>query len=83
MGRSEEAERLALEAVALAEETRDFPLLRGDALLDLGEVLIAIGRRQAAVGPIEKALSLHERKGNVVSASAARRRLAEIQREDN
>jgi tetratricopeptide (TPR) repeat protein len=83
MGQSEEAERLALEAVALAEETRDFPLLRGDALLDLGEVLITIGRRQAAVGPIEKALALHERKGNVVSAEAAHRRLAEIQREDN
>jgi DNA-binding SARP family transcriptional activator len=82
MGQSEEAERLALEAVALAEATQDFPLLRGDALLDLGEVLIAIGRRQAAVGPIEKALSLHEQKGNVVSASAARRRLAEIHQED-
>jgi predicted ATPase/DNA-binding SARP family transcriptional activator len=83
MGESDEAERLALEAVALAEETPDFSLLRGDALLDLGEVLVAIGRRQAALGPIQKAVSLYEQKGNVVSATAARERLAEIQeRED-
>jgi tetratricopeptide (TPR) repeat protein len=79
MGESDEAERLALEAVALAEETPDFSLLRGDALLDLGEVLVAIGRRQAALGPIQKAVSLYEQKGNVASATAARERLAEIQ----
>jgi DNA-binding SARP family transcriptional activator len=83
MGEPNEAERLALEAVALADQTPDFVPLRGDALLDLGEVLIAIGRRPAALGPIEKALALHERKGNVVSASIARKRLAEIQQEDD
>jgi DNA-binding SARP family transcriptional activator/tetratricopeptide (TPR) repeat protein len=82
MGESEEGERLAREAVALADQTPDFLLLRGDALLDLGEVLVAIGRRAAAVGPIEKALRLYEQKGNVVSASAARKRLAEIQERD-
>jgi predicted ATPase len=78
IGEPEEGERLALEAVALAEQTPDFLLLRGDALLDLGEVLVAIGRQAAAVGPIEKALRLYEQKGNVVSASAARKRLDEI-----
>jgi hypothetical protein len=63
MGESEEAERLALEAVALAEETPDFPLLRGDALLDLGEVLIAIGLRSAALGPIVKSSLAARAKG--------------------
>jgi tetratricopeptide (TPR) repeat protein len=78
-GESEEGERLAREAVSLAEETPDFLLLRGDALLDLAEVLVATGRPTEAVPAIEKALQLYERKGNVVSASAARGRLAQIQ----
>jgi tetratricopeptide (TPR) repeat protein len=78
MGEPEQGERLAREAVALAEETPDFLLLRGDALLDLGEVLITIGHRAAAVPAIEKALQLYEQKGNVVSARAARGRLAEL-----
>jgi tetratricopeptide (TPR) repeat protein len=75
-GQAEEGERLAREAVALAEGTPDFLLLRADALLDLAEVLAAGGAQEAAVEPIKKALELYERKGNVVSASAARRRLA-------
>ena len=78
LGESDEGERLAREAVVLAEETPDFLLLRGDALLDLAEVLVAAGRPAAAVPAIEKALRLYERKGNVVSASAARARLTQI-----
>ena len=77
-GESEEGERLAREAVVLAEETPDFLLLRADALLDLAEVLVATGRHAAAVRPIEEALELYERKGNVVSASTARELLARI-----
>jgi predicted ATPase/DNA-binding SARP family transcriptional activator len=77
-GESEESERLAREAVVLAAETPDFLLLRGDALLDLADVLAATGQQAAAVPAIENAIQLYERKGNVVSASAARERLAEI-----
>jgi tetratricopeptide (TPR) repeat protein len=83
MGEPDEAERLALEAVALAEQTPDFSLLRGDALLDLGEVLIANGRPRAAVEPIETAARLYDQKGNVVSSKAARQRLAAIRETDN
>jgi Flp pilus assembly protein TadD len=78
MGEPDEAERLALEAVALTEQTPDFSLLRGDALLDLGEVLIANGQPRAAVDPIEAAVRLYEHKGNVVSSNTARQRLAAI-----
>ena len=80
-GDVEAAERLAREAVALAEETPDFLLLRGDAVLDLGEVLAATRERPAAVGATEEALELYERKGNVVSASAARRRLTQLEKD--
>jgi hypothetical protein len=38
-------------------------------------VLAAGSRPAAAVGAIEKAVELYERKGNVISASVARRRL--------
>jgi len=79
MGDPDEAERLAREAVVLAEGIPDFLLLSADALLDLGEVLAAIGRRPAAIPAIEKALQLYEQKGNVVSAATARTRLAQGQ----
>lgn len=77
-GAADDGERLAREAVALAEGTPDFVHLRADALLDLGEVLAAGSAEAGAAGPIEKALELYERKGNVVSAAVARRRLAEL-----
>jgi predicted ATPase/DNA-binding SARP family transcriptional activator len=77
-GDVDEGERLAREAVALAEGTPDFLLLRADALSDLAEVLAARGDAAPAVQPLEKALELYEQKGNVVSASAARRRLADL-----
>jgi predicted ATPase/DNA-binding SARP family transcriptional activator len=75
------AERLAREGVALAEETPDFLLLRADALLDLGEVLATTGDRAGAVEATEEALELYERKGNVVSAAAARERLTELEKD--
>ena len=78
-GDVEAAERVAREAVALAEETPDFLLLRGDALLDLGEVLAATADRAAAGAATAEALRLYEQKGNVVSAAAARRRLTQLE----
>jgi predicted ATPase/DNA-binding SARP family transcriptional activator len=78
-GQSEEAERLAREAVELSEETPEFLPLRGDALLDSAEVLAAVGRPEEAAAAAEQALALYERKGNVVSAAAARRRLEQAQ----
>jgi tetratricopeptide (TPR) repeat protein len=70
-GDLEQAEALAREAVALAAET-DFLVLRGDALMDLAEVLRAAGRETDAVPFVEQALELYEQKGNVVAAERAR-----------
>jgi predicted ATPase/class 3 adenylate cyclase len=67
----QQAELLAQEAVALAQETDGLDL-HGDALLDLAEVLRASGRPSDAVAAAERALSLYERKGNLVSAARAR-----------
>jgi predicted ATPase len=61
-GEQEEAERLAREAVDLAEET-DFPVLRADALLVLAEL---------TGGDPAPAIRLYEEKGNVVAAERAR-----------
>jgi class 3 adenylate cyclase/tetratricopeptide (TPR) repeat protein len=81
IGHPHEAERLARVAVMRAERTPDLLLLRGDAHLDLAEVLVATDQQPAAAPPIETALKLYKRKGNVVSASVARARLAERQRD--
>lgn len=70
-GQGEEAERLAREAVTLAERT-DFLDLRGEALMDLAEVLRLAGRSAEADRASHRALRLFERKGNVVSAERAR-----------
>jgi len=69
-GRHQEAERLAREAVALAERT-DWPSDHGDALLDLGEVLFAAGRRDEAESSVREALAFFREKGNVVAAARA------------
>jgi predicted ATPase/DNA-binding SARP family transcriptional activator len=70
-GDPEPAEALAREAVAIAAET-DFLVLRGDALMDLAEVLRPAGRETDAVPLVEQALELYEQKGNVVAAERAR-----------
>ncbi len=70
-----EGERLAREAVALAEQT-DMLSAHGDALMDLAEVLALAGKDPRA--ELEQALALYERKGNLVMADRARARLAEL-----
>ncbi|HEX3687909.1 MAG TPA: BTAD domain-containing putative transcriptional regulator [Gaiellaceae bacterium] len=70
-GELDAAERLAREAVSLAERT-DFLNLHGNALMDLATVLRQ-GRRLAdAAAAAEAANALYERKGNLVSAEEAR-----------
>ena len=59
-----EAERLAREAVAIAEQT-DALNYQGDALCDLAEVLAAADRRDEASQALEQALERYERKKNL------------------
>ena len=75
-GKGAEAERLALEAVSLAEAT-DILNWHANALADLGEVYLLSGRSEEAREPLERALALYERKGNIVAAGRARARLAD------
>jgi DNA-binding SARP family transcriptional activator len=69
-----EAEALARNAVALAEQT-DLLNQHGDALLDLAAVLDAAGRTREGQAAVSQALLLYWRKGNLLTAEDARRRL--------
>ena len=70
-----EAERLARQAVALAERT-DFLNHRGEALVVLGRVLARQERADEANAAFAEAVSLYERKGNLVAATQLRGDLA-------
>jgi tetratricopeptide (TPR) repeat protein len=72
-----EAERLAREAVAIGTQT-DMIDAQGDAYSDLAEVLWLSGRLDMTSKTLHQALACYERKGNLVSADRARRRLAEL-----
>jgi tetratricopeptide (TPR) repeat protein len=74
----EAAEQLAREAVRIVEPT-DWLNLRGDALVDLAEVLRLAGRPAEARAPLEEAIRLFEQKGNVVAEQRARVTLGELQ----
>lgn len=76
-GRAEPGERLAREAVDMAEGT-DSLTLRADALSDLGEVLRLAGRPGDATAAVAEAVALYEKKGDVASAERARRRLSRL-----
>jgi DNA-binding SARP family transcriptional activator len=67
-GRCEEGEALAREAVALAEPT-DLLLHRGDAMLDLAEVLRSCQRPEESDHAARTALELYELKGNLAAAA--------------
>jgi tetratricopeptide (TPR) repeat protein len=77
-GDSAEAERLAREAVAIADET-DSLNGQADVYADLAEVLALDGRNEDAAAALEQALERYERKGNVVSTQRTQTRLAELQ----
>jgi DNA-binding SARP family transcriptional activator len=70
-GELDAAERLAREAVSLAEQT-DFLNLHGNALMDLATVLRHGRRLEGAAAAADAANALYERKGNLVSAEEAR-----------
>ena len=70
-GRIEEAETLARGAVALVAPT-DLLSHHGDAMLDLAEVLRAIHPLTSITASVQAALSLYEKKGNVIGAARAR-----------
>jgi tetratricopeptide (TPR) repeat protein len=73
-GEQAESERMAREAVAIAEQTEMLDG-QGDAYADLGEVLALGGREKEAVEALEEALARYERKGNLVMAERTRLRL--------
>jgi tetratricopeptide (TPR) repeat protein len=74
-GDGEQAERLAREAVALAERT-DHLEEHADALMTLAEVLRRAGRAAEAAPALQEALRLCEQKGNTVLAPRARAALS-------
>jgi class 3 adenylate cyclase/tetratricopeptide (TPR) repeat protein len=76
-GDHERAERLADEAVALADDT-DMLNWQGSAHCALADVYMFAGRSAEARGHLERAVSLYERKGNVVAARRAREVLANV-----
>jgi class 3 adenylate cyclase/tetratricopeptide (TPR) repeat protein len=76
-GERVDAERLAREAVAIAEET-DKTDWCATAHADLAEVLELAGEPEQAAAALERALALYERKGNLVLAQRTRARLQEL-----
>jgi class 3 adenylate cyclase/tetratricopeptide (TPR) repeat protein len=78
-GESHEAERLALEAVALAQGT-DWLNLQGDAQMALADVLRLAGRADDATEAARQAFERYERKGNIVAADWARDMLRKLSR---
>jgi tetratricopeptide (TPR) repeat protein len=76
-GEHRRAERLAGEAVALAEDT-DMVNFHADALVDSAEISALAGRKEDACLQLGRALVLYEPKGNLVAAASARRELERL-----
>jgi class 3 adenylate cyclase/tetratricopeptide (TPR) repeat protein len=74
--RTDGAQTMALEAVRFARRS-DAPVLLGNALMDLSEVLTRAGKRDQAEAAMREAVDLYDAKGNLVSAARARRLLAQ------
>ena len=79
-GDVDEALRLAKEAVAIVAPT-DWLNTRGDALLDLAEVLELAERPDEAAPVLAEALHLYQQKGNIVAAEKAEQLLAQLREE--
>jgi tetratricopeptide (TPR) repeat protein len=73
-GEVAEAERLAREAVEIAERT-DALNDQGDALCDLAQVLAAAGRTNEAADALEQALERYERKKNLAMVAQVKPKL--------
>ena len=80
-GNLEDAERVAREGVAIAADTDDLTGQAGTQT-SLAEVLIRAGRGDEAITALRAAVDASERKGDVVSAKAARARIAGLERSD-
>jgi class 3 adenylate cyclase/tetratricopeptide (TPR) repeat protein len=78
-GEHAEAERLAREAVEIAERT-DGLNNQGDALCDLAEVLAAAGRGGEAAEVLAQALERYERKKNLAMVAQVRAKLEELRK---
>jgi len=76
-GDATEAERLALEAVAIGDETQMLDA-QADAYADLGEVLAREARSDEAGAALGQAIARYERKENLVMVERTRSRLAEL-----
>jgi class 3 adenylate cyclase/tetratricopeptide (TPR) repeat protein len=79
-GEHDEAERLAREAVDIAETTEDLGS-KAESRADLGEVLALAGRPQEAAEALEEALARFEAKENLVMANRMRERLEVLRAE--
>jgi tetratricopeptide (TPR) repeat protein len=73
----DDAVTFARSAVAAAHHT-DWLNLQGDALMDLGDVLLRDDSRDEARGAFEDAEDRYERKGNLISARTAERAMAHV-----
>ena len=76
-GEHVEAERLAREAVAIAERT-DALNGQGEALCDLAETLAAAGRPTRPRAALEQALDRYERKKNLAMVAQVKPKLEEL-----
>ncbi len=76
-GANVEAERLARDAVAIADGTDKIDWC-ANAYADLAEVLVLADEPAEAGAALERALALYERKGNLVLAERSRARLSEL-----
>ena len=77
-GDHEEAERLAREAVAIAEPI-DMPTEQAKTHSTLAEVLAASGRSREAIDQLNRALQFSRAKGDLVSSRKTEARIAEFQ----
>jgi class 3 adenylate cyclase/tetratricopeptide (TPR) repeat protein len=77
MGRVEEGERLAREAVGIAERT-DFGW-HGDVFMDLAEVLRLAGKTDEALAASRRALKLYEEKGTVPMIARTKALITEME----
>jgi class 3 adenylate cyclase/tetratricopeptide (TPR) repeat protein len=76
-GRYDDAEALAREAIAIAEQT-DGLWMQGDAFCDLTEVLAAAGRPEEAIAALEQALDRYESKKNLAMVAQVEPKLEEL-----
>ena len=76
-GHPRKARRFAREAVTIADATDDL-VERGEARLDLAEVLLRTGGRAEAAVAAREGVELLERKGALLPAANARTRFAEL-----